>query len=105
MTVVTAFAVSWNPLMNSKAKATNRAKNSRRNGPVERAETASQNVIHPPGEPGGGCPRSFDLTGYFAGPARGNSERGEFRDSSQFVARNYRGTRLASLYGVRPTTA
>src|SRR6478736_643224 len=51
MTVVTALAVSWKPLMNSNAKAMRRAKNSKSIGPVARPERASQNDIgHPASE-------------------------------------------------------
>ena len=45
MTVVTALAVSWNPLMNSNRNATARAKMNKSSGPIVRAEAASQKVI------------------------------------------------------------
>src|SRR5262245_21889280 len=46
MTVVTALAVSWKPLMNSKAKATSRAMARKSSGPAGSERAASQKFIH-----------------------------------------------------------
>src|SRR5215207_4630081 len=48
MTVVTALAVSWNPLMNSNPNATSRARKKNTSGQKPRSPTAFQNVIHEP---------------------------------------------------------
>jgi hypothetical protein len=60
MTVVTALAVSWKPLINSNANAIKSARKRSRIGPVVRPERASQNVIgRPVGEWGGISIRYF----------------------------------------------
>src|SRR5262245_39445423 len=46
MTVVTALAVSWNPLINSKAKATSRAMVRKISGPAGTERAESQKFIH-----------------------------------------------------------
>src|SRR5262245_48131603 len=69
MTVVTALAVSWNPLMNSKANATNRATARKISGPAGKLRAASQKFIKGSvGEPAGQsrervCPMGYSPPG------------------------------------------
>src|SRR5262252_863137 len=73
MTVVTAFAVSWNPLMNSNRNATNSAAKRKRTGPVPSPTTASQKVMrHPLGDWGVTVPHRV-IRG--AGPGHAKPER------------------------------
>ncbi len=48
MTVVTALAVSWKPLMNSNANATNSARSRNTSGTKASDDAASQKFIHVP---------------------------------------------------------
>jgi hypothetical protein len=70
MTVVTAFAVSWNPLMNSNANATVSATNRKISGEVGSVARASQNDgMGRTGEVGAAGVAAGVLTGLFERPA------------------------------------